>query len=780
MGRVALSGMALFLLTVLGIWLLARGFPLPRELSNEALFSPGPDGAPSAAGFADPSTVVTYRGGSPAHVFLTSDDKLRIEVRDLGEIDPKYLEALLAFEDRRFYQHGGVDLLAVARAGLTNLLAGEVLSGASTLTMQLVRMRIPRPRTFRAKLIEAFHALQLESRLEKDAILRAYLTHVPMGGNREGVEVAARAFFGHGAKHLSPEEIAVLLAVPQRPTPRSPGPRNRVRLEAARDHVLVALRGAGLFADAKTPGPVPTRIHPLPREIPHLAYALRARFPERRRFETTLDREVQRTVDALLEGARPGLEARGIFNGAVVVADHAKGEIRALAGSLDFFTDAHGGQIAGFSVPRSPGSALKPFLYGRAIEDGQILPGTLLADVPRAYPGYRPENYDGRFEGVVRAKEALARSLNLPFVDLLARIGVERFIGELVSLGATSIDDRPGRHGLSAAIGAVELTPLELAQLYAGIAADGQVRPLVLLKDGPRSAPLRMWSPGTAFLVRDALDGRDRPDFPTRSRFRGVPPGVHWKTGTSFLHRDAWAAGSDAKRTVVVWLGNFDRAPSPHLVGADAAAPLFFDLIEGLPGRAPLTSEAPPADLTEIEVCALSGRPAGDACPRRTRALALAHRVPLEICDIHTYAFVDRESGLGVDPACSGVRAERQVFEAWPSEVLRHLGPSARRLPSPPARDPRCRITRSPRPPQIASPSAEIRLLLPGVEPKAQELPFEARGAGRLSWFMDGAYLGSTEPGERLWWTPRAGRHEVVVMDEAGQTSRRILRVMDR
>lgn len=728
--------------------------------------------------FGEPSTVVRYRDGHPAHVFLSPDDAWRISA-DLDEVDPKYVEALLAFEDRRFYTHGGVDVWSIGRAVVTNLAAGRVVSGASTLTMQLARMREPKSRTLGAKLKEAFRALQIEARLSKRQILEQYLTHAPYGGNRQGIEAASRAFFGHGARRLSASEIATLIAIPQRPTPRAPSKANRERLRAARAHVRATLEGLEVL-DAEDPvEPVPTRAMALPREIPHLAHALRAAEPNRLRFDTTLDRHAQATAERLVQSHRRALEREGIHNGAVVVTDPKTGDALALVGSLDFWADGHGAQIPGFFVPRSPGSTLKPFIYARALEDGLILPETLLPDVPRSYGEYRPENYDGSFDGAVTAKEALARSLNLPFVNLLQRVGLDRFVGELVTSGAAHVDDSPGQLGLSVALGSIAVSPIEIAQLYGALSADGELRRVRWLKSAPPSAPMRMWSSAAARLVRDALDDRDRPDFPVHARLGSVPSGTHWKTGTSYAHRDAWTAGGDADRTVVVWLGNVDNQPSPRLVGAKVAAPLFFDLLDGLrAGRAPPRASSPSAadpDLVRVRVCALTGALATDACPHARDALALAHRVPTDTCETHVHRWVARDSGLAANPACSAAGpVDRQTFEVWPADILQHLGPEVRQLPPPPGPDPRCAAAQA-RPLVISSPSDHTRLLVPGVSPSDQEVPLRADGSGELRWFVDGRYLGSSRAGDDLWWTPAIGRHDLLVMDDHGQRRHRKL-----
>ena len=358
------------------------------------------------------STVVEYRDGTPAYVFLSRDQRWRIQA-GTGEIDPAYVRALLRLEDKRFWHHAGVDPLAVLRAAWLDLRRGRAVSGASTLTMQLARVLEPRPRTFRAKLIEAFRALQLELRLSKRHILEAYLTHVPFGRNIEGVEAASLAYFGHGAKALSPAEIAALLAVPQDPNHRYPSGQNAARLRGARDRIagrLFALEAlplgprdarlapAAALAQVRA-SPVPTALQPFPREAAHAAIWLRDQRPETARLRTTLERGAQQTVERILHAAAPRLALQNVHNGAAVVVDHGTAEVRALVGNLDYWDSAHGGQIPGFARARSAGSTLKPFLYAGAIDRGLALPENLVADVPIHFGGYSPKNYDQTFAG---------------------------------------------------------------------------------------------------------------------------------------------------------------------------------------------------------------------------------------------------------------------------------------------------------------------------------------------------------------------------------------------
>jgi penicillin-binding protein 1C len=744
-----------------------------------------------------PSTLVRFADDSVAHVFLAPDERWRIRA-DLERIDPRYVEALLAFEDARFFMHPGVDPLAILRAIGSNLRAGRVVSGASTITMQLVRLVEPRPRHLGSKITEALRALQLELRLSKAEILAHYLTFTPYGGNLEGIEAASWAYFGHSAEALAPDEIVVLLAVPQRPRQRAASPHNAARLEQARDEIAARLVGAEALhpGDDESPAdllsriassPPPATLRPMPREMPHLARWLADRSPELDEIPTTIDRGQQRLAERILHGARTELRDRGIHNGAAVVVDHRDGRVRAVVGNLDFWDHRHGGQIPAFSIPRSPGSALKPFLFALAIDRGIALPEHLVPDIPSAWGGWRPENADGEFHGLVSLGGALSTSLNVPFIRLLGEVGVEPFLALLAAGGAAGLDADPARLGLSAAIGGAEVSPLEVAALYTTLARGGSALPLRLLRTDQPDAPepRQVLSPGATWLTRRVLARRDRPDFPARRELSGAPAQIHWKTGTSWGRRDAWAAGSGPTHTAVVWLGNVDATPSADLVGADTAAPLLFDLLEALhPGRPP-HSTGPPADLVPVESCAWSGYLPSPACPTRREILALRTQVPTKTCPYHVAVDVDLERGLALNPSCRGNRPwQTSFFLQLPTTVARFLSERHRSLPAPPNLAPECLAAGGGRPPTILTPpSGQVIVLVRGLPDDRQEVPLEAespRPGGRLSWWIDGRWLGTVVPPERLWWTPEPGEHELTVIDESGAATRRRVQVVRR
>lgn len=734
------------------------------------------------------SPVVTWRDGSPAHVFLAGDDRWRMAVT-ADEVDPVYVDALLRLEDKRFFQHPGVDPVAIGRAASLNLSRGRVVSGASTLTMQVVRVLEPRPRTLTSKAIESWRALQLEWFLSKDEVLAAYLTFTPYGRNVEGVEAASWAYFGHSAQALSPAEVATLLAVPQAPTSRYPNAANAERLRGARDEIAAFLaeegalplgEGEAVITPAQaleqvTATPVVRRLQRFPRDLPSVAPWLRAQHPDEHHIITTLDRDRQHSVARQLRREREALDRKGIHQGVAIVVEHDTGQVVALVGSLDPWGEDAGDQVPMFARPRSPGSALKPFIYAAAIDEGAALPDHLVRDIPASYQGYAPRNYDGTYDGLVRLEDALSRSLNLPFVFLLQQVGVEEFLGRLRGMGVEHLVDEPGWYGLSVAIGGLEVTPLELTGLYAALANDGAYRPLRLTQPELGSAEATaVLTPGAAWLTRRALRLKDRPDFPARRELSAVPSGIHWKTGTSFGHRDAWACGSGPRHTACVWLGNADRTPSRHLVGAEAAGAPLFDVLESVQDhRVTGWADPTPRDLTRVEVDAWSGYLPTPASPDTRLVWALRDRVPTQRDPFHVLLDVDTTTGEAVTAACRGARTTAsRTFVVFPSAVRRWLGDQHRRLPEPPVLAPGCRPPGAVQAPRILSPvSGEVRVLIPGMAAESQEIPLEADAAwaGQLSWFVDGEWLGQVAADQRVWWTPRVGQHQVTVRDEAGR-----------
>ncbi len=726
-----------------------------------------------------PAVVVADREGAPLRFFLPADERWRLPVR-LDELPPELPRALVAAEDRWFWRHPGVNPLAAVRAAWTNLRAGRVVSGASTLPMQVARMAEPGPRTLASKLRESFRALQLERRFTKREVLEHYLNLAPYGGNVEGVGAAAWFHFGKPPDQLSLGEIALLVALPRSPNRFDPATAPAAA-RAARDGVLRRLAELRAFpaaavADARRQ-PLPEARRAPPFAAPHFAELAVARYPATPRLATTLDAGLQRTAEEQVRRRLADLRAQGIGNAAVVIVENGPRAVRALVGSGGFFDTAFQGQVNGAVAPRSPGSALKPFLYAMALDEGRVLPDSYLLDVPTDFSGYVAENYDERYRGRVTVREALIQSLNASAVRLLAEVGLPRFQKLLQRGGLATLDREPLAYGLPLVLGAGEVTLLDLTNLYATLAEGGLHRAPRLLEtaarpEEPRPEPL--FSPEAAQVIVEILTDLRRPDLPDSWALARDAPAVAWKTGTSYGHRDAWAIGLSGRYAIGVWVGNFDGRPRQGISGSEHAGPLLFDLFRAVDpgGRAPQPLRA---RLEPIELCALSRELPGPACRERLTAPYLPGRSRLRACTYHREALVDAESGKLLAGDCLASRPSRAaLLTLYPPELAAWWRAQGRPVPEPPRPRPGCGGVPVGEPPAIVSPDpATPYRLRRGVPAEDQRIPLLARagpGVGQLYWYRDGLLVGAAAPGERLYLASETGTHRLVVTDDLGRS----------
>ena len=548
-------------------------------------------------------------------------------------VDPVFLEMLFVFEDQRFRRHSGVDPLAVARAFAQMVRHGRVVSGASTITMQTARLLEPRPRTIGAKLAEMARAVQLEARWSKDDILDSYLTLTPYGGNLEGIRAASLAWFGKEPRHLAPSEAALLVALPQSPELLRPD-RYPTRARLARDKVLDVMLRRGVL-DEKTVleakrDPVPSRRHAMPFLAPHLARRLVLSHPDTHVHRTTVDGALQAALEHLLRGEQARLD--GAASIAVLVVDNLSHEVRAYAGSSDFFDERRYGQIDMVQAIRSPGSTLKPFIYGMAFDDMLVHPETIVTDVPTRFGGYRPENFHNVYHGEVTVREALQQSLNVPAVAVLDAVGPRRFDARLRGAGIALRYGGRGEPGLPLALGGVGLSLADLVTLYTGLANNGVLRPLTTARRAGIAPPARLetqlFGPAAAWYLTRILEAAPPPvNFVDAAATRDNRL-LAYKTGTSYGYRDAWAIGYDRHYTVGVWIGRPDGTPSPDRYGRATAAPVLFKVFGLLPdGGEPANPARPEGafDLTTSELPARLQRLAGGIDRPGSVARALAH-----------------------------------------------------------------------------------------------------------------------------------------------------------
>jgi penicillin-binding protein 1C len=519
------------------------------------------------------STIVVDREGRLLRAFTLPDGRWRLPV-DLGEVDPRYIAMLLAYEDARFYDHRGVDWRALARAGLQLAARRRIVSGGSTMTMQVARLIEPREeRSLSAKLRQIARAWQIERQVSKTGVLNRYLALAPFGGNVEGVRAASLAYFGKEPRRMTVGEAALLVALPQSPEARRPD-RYADAAKKARDRVLDRAVERGVIkaeeAAAAKREIVPTERKPFPMLAPHAAEEAVAADPQAHILKLSIDARLQAKLEDL---ARQSVESLGPkLSAAIVAIDNATGEIRARVGAADYLSADREGAIDMSQAPRSPGSALKPFIYALAFESGIAHPETVLFDRPARYGAYTPENFDLGFQGTVTARRALQMSLNLPAIELLADVGPANFLARLHGAGATIALPKDAPPGLAIGLGGLGITLTDLARLYVGFARGGEAPALVERLGAAPSAigPRRVTDPVAAYYIEDILRGAPPPANSLSGR-------IAFKTGTSYGYRDALAVGFDRGTTIAVWVGRPDNAPVSGLVGRQVAAPILFD-----------------------------------------------------------------------------------------------------------------------------------------------------------------------------------------------------------
>jgi penicillin-binding protein 1C len=517
------------------------------------------------------SHVVLDREGRLLRAYATTEGRWRLPVAE-RDVDPRFLKLLFTYEDKRFREHHGIDPLSMGRAAVQLVTRGQIISGGSTISMQVARLLEPRERrSLGAKMRQIVRALELERALGKDGVLALYLALAPYGGNLEGVRAASLAYFGKEPRKLSLAEAALLVALPQSPELRRPD-RFPTAARAARDRVLDRAALAGLMprdeiARAKTQ-PVPHERKPLPVLAPHSADQVVLLEPDRREHRLTLDLFLQKNLQEL---AHERAQALGPdISVAILAVDNVTGEVRARVASADYFDLRRAGQVDMTQALRSPGSTLKPFIYGLGFEDGVIHPDTLIDDRPSRYGGYVPENFDLTFQGVVTVRRALQLSLNVPAVAVLNKIGVSRLGARLSQAGAVLVLPKGEAPGLAMGLGGVGVRLTDLVMLYASLARQGEALALTERQQADLQMPHRLLDPVAAWYVGNILLGAPPPDNAPSGR-------IAFKTGTSYGYRDAWAIGFDGRMTVGVWVGRPDGAPVPGLVGRASAAPILFE-----------------------------------------------------------------------------------------------------------------------------------------------------------------------------------------------------------
>lgn len=747
--------------------------------------------------FNDPtSTVIEDRDGRLMGAVIAADGQWRFPEAD--EVPYKFRQAIIAFEDERFNYHPGVDPIAILRAIKQNMSAGKVVSGGSTLTMQVIRLsRKGQGRTFWEKLIEVFMATRLELRSSKDEVLSLYASHAPFGGNVVGLEAASWRYFGRPPDQLSWAEATALAVLPNAPALIHPG-RNRAALKAKRDRTLLKLKVSGIINETDyelaIAEPLPDKPLAIPQVAPHLLnYVMKHSYGKKVR--TTVSYHQQGMASQIVTEHLHQLKANNVFNAAMLVMDVETGEVLAYVGNDPLSTSGeHGERVDVIQSRRSSGSILKPLLYAAMLHDGKIMPNTLVPDIPTYYGDYVPTNYDESFRGAVPAREALARSLNVPAVRMLKEYGVERFQNVLQRAGLTTIDRSADTYGLSLILGGAEVSLWELCGMYASLArqlshySDNSAKyyatdihqPRIYISDTSIYIAPSFESgndaangigAGAIYEMFNAMAEVVRPEEVGAWQRFGSSQKVAWKTGTSYGFRDAWAVGVTPKYVVGVWAGNADGEGRPGLTGVTAAGPILFDMLERL-DRSTWFGQ-PYDDMAQTLVCKLSGHIPNEYCTELDTVWVPNTTIRSEACPYHYLIHLDNEGEYRVTDRCEQVYNMQHVawFKLPPAMEWYYKNHNSNYRPMPLYRQ-GCEAPLTDKPMDLIRPRKNAVVYVPtGAGGEKEKVIFELshRNSNAIvHWHLDDHYLGSTTHFHQLALDPSPGEHVLYVIDDEG------------
>jgi penicillin-binding protein 1C len=718
------------------------------------------------------SPLLTDCDGRLLHAFLTPDEKWRMKTEP-EEISPLLRKTIVAKEDRHFYRHPGINPFAVFRALANNITRGRRTSGASTITMQVARMLEPKKRNLPNKLIEAFRALQLEWKYEKDEILQLYVNMVPMGGNIEGVKAASWLYFNKNPNHLSLAEIVSLSVIPNRPNSLRIGRNNEVVVQA-RNKWLNQFAAQGLFtqkeiADAQNE-PLTAYRHDVPRHAPHLAAKLRRNGMVN--IQSTLHLQSQLKTETLVADYVRGLKWYNINNAAVLIIDNNTRQLITYVGSAGFLDTTDAGQVNGAAAVRQPGSTLKPLLYGLCIDAGLTTPKMKIDDIAVNYQGYVPENYDRTFNGTVTMEYALGHSLNIPSVRMLQLLGKDNLIETLVACGFRQIDRDRKKLGLSMILGGCGATLEELTGLFAALACEGMYKkPTVMMGDTTNKGS-RILSRAACFMLNDILSNVQRPDFPVNWTATEKLPRIAWKTGTSYGRRDAWSIGYNQRYTVGVWVGNFSGAGVPELGGATIATPLLFRIFNTLDYDAGSQWYAQPADCNLRIVCTESGLAPADFCESRTSDYFIPLISPSATCNHLTPVLVSAKEDMSFCTQCAPTAGYKpKYFRNLSPEIMAWYSENHISMEKIPPHNPACQRVFADNGPKILSPGNQVEYFLSKSKPEPLLLQCRAEAdVAKVYWYVNDRLYRAAHPAERVFFMPQQGGNTITCTDDKGRS----------
>ncbi len=752
------------LFSLVMILLLAYYYSLPSPLFNASY-----------------STVLESKNGNLLGAKIADDGQWRFPVSK--EVPEKFKTSIIEFEDNNFYRHPGVDPIAVGRAVIQNYEAGEIVSGASTLSMQVIRLSKKNPeRTVWEKLKEMVQATRLEFSYSKEEIMSLYAAHAPFGGNVVGLEAASWRYFGRSPDKLSWAESAMLSVLPNSPALIHPG-RNREALKSKRDRLLERLYQKGkidsLTFELALLEKLPSKPLPLPNDAPHYLAGFYSGSEAGKKIESKIDQQLQKRVNRAVEYHWEQLSANGIHNAGVVVLNVKTQSIEAYIGNTKSGKE-HNDQVNVNIAPRSTGSILKPFLYMLKLNEGELLPNSLVPDVPSRFSDYSPKNFTRTYSGSVPASEALARSLNVPAVYMLQDYGVPKFHHYLKEFGLSTINKAPEHYGLTLILGGAEGTLLDITSAYASFAyqlnrydarvPESDVFSVIDFENGKIAEKEIEISSGAIWSTFEAMTEVNRPEGENFwRRFEGSRK-VAWKTGTSYGYRDAWAIGITPEYVVGVWVGNADGEGRPNLTGIKTAAPVLFDVFNSLPTTS--WFKEPLYETKKISVCKISGFRAGQYCDRLDTLSVPESGLQSSVCPFHKKVHVNKEESYRVNSGCIAVSDIKSknwfVLPADEEWYYRKTHTEYKVLP-PLAEG--CEESLASM--KLMYPFQKSSIYVPvELDGKTGKTIFEVAHRNpetRVYWHLDDQFLGETSHFHQLSLSPKPGKHTLTLIDEFGE-----------
>ncbi len=720
------------------------------------------------------SQVIYAKDSTMLSAYLTSDDKWRMETTS-EDITPEMVQAIIHKEDKWFYWHLGFNPISIVRAFVSNASSGKRISGASTITMQIARLMEPAERSYFNKILEIFRAVQLEIYYSKKELLEIYLSNIPMGGNIEGVKAASLLYFNKFPNKLSLSQSVLLTIIPNNPN------KNRLDIPnknviAKRNNWLLKFKNEKLFSDESITDALEEKVeshrYSMPKIAPHFTQVIKEKSRKSEIF-TSLVPKIQLQSAKLLKDHVKRNRGKGVSNGAVLILDNLTNSVVAYCGSSDFYNSNSLGQVNGITSVRSPGSALKPFLYAKGLDDGIITPKSKLLDVPTDFSSYAPENYEREFNGEVTVRYALVNSLNIPAVRLLQKVGFKSLIKLFEKVGFKQIQKQKNSLGLSVILGGCGVTLEELTTAYTVFVNKGALRKNNYYNNQSSKKEKKIFSEEASYLISKMLSSTERTESPNLNSSVSKLPNIAWKTGTSYGRRDAWAIGYNKNYTIGVWMGNFDGKGSPYLSGSEMAVPLLFNLFNSIEYQSSANWFQEPSGIIKRDVCKNSGLLPSVNCTDIISDYYIEDVSSNKKCNHIQEIYVSNDE---TESYCLGCLPEnnykKKAYPYYKPELALWYKKSGVNFNSPPKHNLKCEVMGSKNGLKIISPSAEFEYHL--EKNGNQELMLLATSntdVKEIFWYVNKKYFGKTKLGEKLFFQPQNGMNNILCLDDKGGES---------